>query len=74
MGITAIAASLPAAGLAADAPQVVPLERWDVDCGITDARYGSFVADADLFDAASFSISRSSFISQLRSVCLAATA
>ena len=44
---------------------VVPLERWDVDAfarvspNALEARFGSFIAGAQLFDAAAFSISKS---------------
>lgn len=42
---------------------VVPLERWDIDTfavqspNALDARFGSFIAGAQLFDATAFSIS-----------------
>jgi acyl transferase domain-containing protein len=42
----------------------VPLERWDVDGfakvspNALEARFGSFISGAQLFDAAAFSISR----------------
>jgi hypothetical protein len=45
-------------------PAAVPLERWDVDGfakvspNALEARFGSFVSGAQLFDAAAFSISR----------------
>jgi hypothetical protein len=61
LGITAMASLFPttkAAAAGLDAPRVVPLERWDVDGTVTDARFGSFVTGADMFDASAFSISR----------------
>ena len=67
IGITAIAGLLPTTAegnTTADAPRPVPLERWDMEevqrgagSGL-EARFGAFVADADLFDAAAFNISR----------------
>jgi len=48
------------AGVAVDAPTRVPLERWCLD-GSDDsqaqARFGSFVADADMFDSDLFNVS-----------------
>lgn len=60
IGISAVAATLPACPQSgcADAPKVVPLERWDIDASTTAARFGSFVAGAQNFDAATFGISR----------------
>ena len=67
VGIVALAGALPSppAGIAAaDAPRAVPLERWDVDDVqraspvALEARFGAFVRDADLFDAAAFNITR----------------
>ena len=67
VGINAIAAVLPspAPGMPDnDAPRPVPLERWDVEDVqksspvALEARFGSFVKDADLFDGVAFSISR----------------
>jgi acyl transferase domain-containing protein len=50
--------------LSADAVQPVPLERWDVEMlqrasgSGPEARFGAFIASADLFDSAAFNISR----------------
>ena len=47
-----------------DAPQRVPLERWDIadfqqiSPNSLDAQFGSFLQDIDSFDAAIFGISR----------------
>ena len=60
LAISAMAGNFPTAATrnaCDDAPKPVPLERWDVDGGSTGARFGAFVEDADLFDAAAFSIS-----------------
>ena len=67
IGITSIAALLPRLRgglLPADAPQPVPLERWDIATAgskyerSADTRFGAFVAGADRFDASAFHISR----------------
>lgn len=58
LGVTAISAHLPFQACSIDAVRAVPLERWDADNKITDARFGSFVQNADLFDASAFSIAR----------------
>lgn len=59
IGITAMVANLPSTETCSfDAVRGVPLERWDVDNRTTDARFGSFVREAELFDASAFSISR----------------
>ena len=68
VSIAAVSSLLPgSSGVALipdDAPSVVPLERWDVDGfaqvspNALEARFGSFVSGAQLFDAAAFSISR----------------
>ena len=65
VGIAAIAGRLPqpAAGVCSgDAPRRVPLARWETDTGLsraaTEARFGSFVAGAELFDADTFGVSR----------------
>ncbi|PSC68804.1 type I polyketide synthase [Micractinium conductrix] len=53
------------ASFSADAPCVVPLERWDVDAFVArppnafEARFGAFVSGAQLFDAAAFGITSS---------------
>ena len=66
--VAAVSGTLPGSSSLAlipeDAPAVVPLERWDVDGfarvspNALEARFGSFVAGAQLFDAAAFNISR----------------
>ena len=54
----------PAAARTASPPAAVPLERWDADVfaavspNALEARFGSFVAGAQLFDASAFAISR----------------
>ena len=67
VGVTSLAGLLPAAasGLpGCDAPQLVPLERWDVEdvqrgsLVALEARFGAFVDGADAFDGAIFGISR----------------
>ena len=61
VGITATAARLPVVFADSDASQIVPLARWDVEnhCSkALESRFGSFIAGAEWFDAANFSISR----------------
>lgn len=60
IGVIAMAASLPGTSQTPelDAPSTVPLNRWDIDGPVTAARFGAFVADAELFDAAAFGIAR----------------
>jgi hypothetical protein len=67
VGIINFAATLPTSTHAAgscDAVQPVPVERWDVEdvqqasSVPMEARFGSFVAGADLFDAVALRISR----------------
>ena len=61
IGITAAGSRLPSSGTMncdGDAPRVVPVHRWDVDGATTAARFGSFIENADMFDAAAFNISR----------------
>ena len=77
IGVTAIAGSLPGKpqNAAFDAPTQVSLNRWDVDGPVTKARFGAFVADAELFDAAAFGIARqglvtNTFMLQLYMSCI----
>ena len=65
VGIVAIAGRLPQPALgvcAADAPHRVPLTRWETDTLVSrsaaEARFGSFVVGAELFDADVFGVSR----------------
>ncbi len=67
VAIAAIAAAMPMAPACGDAPQAVPVERWDADHYVSAAnkdatkletRFGAFVAGAELFDAAAFNVSR----------------
>ena len=67
VAIAAIAAATPVAPACGDAPQAVPVERWDADQYVSAAnkdaakletRFGAFVAGAELFDAAAFNVSR----------------
>jgi acyl transferase domain-containing protein len=60
--VTAVASTLPVT-VGGDGCRVVPLERWDADAYrsgayMLETRFGAFVAAADSFDAAAFSISR----------------
>ncbi len=62
VAVTAMASMLPIM-LGGDGCRPVPLERWDVDsyrsgANKLETRFGAFVAAADCFDAAAFSISR----------------
>ena len=65
--ISAIAATLPISSDEVsifDTSQPVPLERWDIEdvqkasTVAHEARFGCFLANADVFDAVAFSISR----------------
>lgn len=67
VGVTAVAGLLPSAapGLSGcDMVRLVPLERWDLEdvqrgsVVPLEARFGSFVEGADVFDGAIFGISR----------------
>lgn len=61
VGITATTARLPVVFAESDASRIVPLARWDVEhhCSkALESRFGSFIAGAEQFDAAIFSISR----------------
>ena len=64
LGISTTAGALPVT-VGGDGCRPVPLARWDVDgysraAGSThmETRFGAFVAGADAFDAAAFSLSR----------------
>lgn len=61
VGVTSTAAKLPVVVSGNDASRTVPLARWDVEENCSKAlesRFGSFVAEAEVFDAAVFNISR----------------
>lgn len=67
VAIATVVATHPAAAACGDAPRAVPLARWDVDDFATEkaagsarlgTRFGAFVDEAELFDAAAFNISR----------------
>lgn len=62
VAVTAMASTLPVM-VSGDGCRNVPLERWEADtyrsgANKLETRFGAFVAAADSFDAAAFSISR----------------
>lgn len=64
VAIAAMVATHPAAAASGDAPQPIPLGRWDVEdypdkaSSRQQSRFGSFVDCAEYFDAAAFNMSR----------------
>jgi hypothetical protein len=64
VAIAAMVATHPAAPASGDAPQPIPLGRWDIEdypdkaSSRQQSRFGSFVDRAEYFDAAAFNISR----------------
>lgn len=66
VGVVASVARMPVM-VGEDASRPVPMDRWDVNeyCNISinelESRFGSFIAGAEAFDAAVFSISRFPF-------------